>query len=296
MHAVMKEARNNNVYTELRNEEIKDINRRESKRRGPSEKKIGGVLQTVAEKKRRSIVNFTEYLDLLAKGYAPYQARQKLGIKDKTGAKTLENRTAKLIARLQARKLEELVFVAEIKHNFIYKSSLEEFEKSKIDPKTGSKRPGNPVYLQLANECIRDLRKLLALDRANDFVNNGQVNLFNWDSLHNKQGSNIPQSLPNGQKVIGSSLQESSEEGSLVKLDPVEERIRQLERLAAEKKLENERLIEEHGEPINDYSDSEPVEEIERRIVLKATKTVQPVKTEKVKVSAVVSSLDDLIG
>lgn len=241
----------------------------------------------VGEMNRRAHINFNKYLDLLSRGYTPLQARKKVGITDKQRG-NIEVKFHRIVKRYQARKTEEIVFLAELRHNHIYKTALEEFEKSKVDAK-GNRRAGNPIFLQIANDSIKEVRKLLGLDKSNgDIINNGNMAVFNWDSLHNKQ-SNIPQSLPNSPSAV-SSLQE------LQKVDPVEERIRQLERLAAEKKLENERLIEEHGEPVNDHSDSQPVEEVQRRIVLKATKTVQPVKTDKVKVSASVSSLDELIG
>lgn len=237
------------------------------------------------EKRRLTRSKTLAIINLLGEGYSYWEIGKKLRM-NQDALQRYKVRICKILQETQGQKIEELILYTQLRHGHIYKKAMEAFEESRTDSK-GNKRAGNSVYLQVANESLRDLRKLLGLDRSNDFINNGHVNLFNWDSLHSRQ-VNLPQSLPNSQPSALSSSQE------MVRIDPVEERIRQLELLAAQKQRENEGLIEKHGPPENDHADSPPVEEIQRRIVLKAVKPVEQ-KTES-KVSIVAPSLDDLLG
>lgn len=194
------------------------------------------AIPNVSEMKRRTRINALEMIEWMEKGLMPYEVKRKMGLKPED-FNAIQSRIKRIVQKYEARKVQELVFYAEIKHNYIYKQCIEAFEQSKTDAK-GNKRPGNPIFLQVANETIRDLRKLLGLDKANDLINNGNLNVFNWDSLHSQ--GNQADTQP-GQVAVT----------AISKVDPIEERIRELERRAAEREQELEETVKKEEDRID---------------------------------------------
>lgn len=229
------------------------------------------------EKSRRSINNTIIALEHLAKGLMPFEVRRAMNITPHQYVR-ISTRINKLAVKYQSRKIEELVFLAELRHNKVYREALEAFEQSKKD-KDGKARPGNPIFLSVANESLRDIRKLLGLDKSADFINNGNMAILNWDSIH--------------------SANTQPEVQAIATVDPIEERIRELEKIAQEREyLLKETITNEENEVLED-TNHRVIELNADDVISSSQETVEPEPVKKVKLKIkpkviVASTIDDM--
>jgi hypothetical protein len=178
-----------------------------------------------SNKRSISRIRTLNILSMLNQGYTHLEIRTKFKM-DSARYSYFHERINKLIRKEQSHKIEELVGQTMMRHQYVYRNACTEFEKSKYDSK-GNRKPGSAILLQVMNESLRDLRKLLGLDRTADIINNGNMAIFQWDSLTNPaQNQNVDNGVVPAleSKVIQVSAN----------VDPIESRIRELERLANE--------------------------------------------------------------
>lgn len=182
--------------------------------------------RTLGEKRRIRESRITRILELTQRGYSKFEISKELKIQfyklDKY-YKVINKR----IKVDQSRRVEEWIWFVTQKYDYLYRQCIEAFEQSQKDSK-GKPKPGNVVFLDAARNVLADFRKLTGIDKQPELVvsSNSVSASLNWDSI--TQGRMSPLSIQTNVPQLESAI----EKPVSAYIDPIEQRIQEVRKLA----------------------------------------------------------------
>jgi hypothetical protein len=185
-------------------------------------KEEGKTSQAVRKTRRRQYM--VRMLGFMKKGYSVTQMSEELKCSYHYAYKMFAQ-LKKRIHLEQSASIEHLCSFVAHKYDVACGELLEAWDNSKTDPETGKNKNPNIEYMQGLLDALRELRKLMGLDKTNDAQANQptQAITVDWSSL-----------LKAGRALQQTDVKEAQALVSAATVDPVEQRIRTLQAKAIE--------------------------------------------------------------